>query len=95
MRRPVILAAALLAVATLASSLPGEARAQNKCDAATLSNTLHEKMKADGMNDAAIRDILGSNIKRHALHGRVASTSGCTSDQVDAALKQLDTTTKG
>lgn len=95
MQRPLIIAAALLAAATLALTFAQEALAQNKCDASTLSTTLHDKMKGEGMNDAAIRGVLDSNIKRRALRGRVADSSGCTPDQVDAALKQLATATKG
>ncbi len=95
MRRPVLIAAALLATATLGLTLASEALAQGKCEATTLSATLHDKMKAEGMNDAAIRDVLDNNIKRRALRGRVASTSGCTPDQVDGALKQLQVATKG
>lgn len=95
MRRPVLIAAGLLAAAAVALTFASEALAQGKCDASTLSATLHDKMKGEGMNDAAIRDVLGSNVKRRALRGRVANTSGCTPDQVDGALKQLETTTKG
>lgn len=95
MRRPVLIAAGLLAAAAIALTFANEALAQGKCDASTLSATLHDKMKADGMNDAAIRDVLGSSVKRRALRGRVANGSGCTADQVDSALKQLDTAVKG
>ncbi|MBN9526077.1 MAG: hypothetical protein J0H82_07740 [Alphaproteobacteria bacterium] len=95
MRRPVLIAAGLLAAAAIALTFASEALAQGKCDASTLSATLHDKMKADGMNDAAIRDVLGSSVKRRALRGRVANGSGCTADQVDSALKQLDTAVKG
>lgn len=95
MRRTVLIAAGLLVAAALALTFLGEALAQGKCDASTLSATLHDKMKSEGMNDAAIRDVLGNNLKRRALRGRVANTSGCSPDQVDGALKQLETTTKG
>ena len=66
-----------------------------KCDPANLAATLQERMKAEGRTNAEIQDVLGNNLKRKALGSRVAKASGCTSDQVNSALRTLETTTKG
>ncbi len=93
MRRPALFAAALIFAAALGQG--GGARAADKCDPANLAATLQERMKAEGRTNAEIQDVLGNNLKRKALGSRVAKASGCTSDQVNSALRTLETTTKG
>lgn len=79
-----------LAVATLAAvPSAGAQSASNKCDADTLSKTLHERMLKDGKSDAEIGAILRSSFKRGILKGRVADGSGCTAEQADKALDAL------
>lgn len=93
MRRPAVFAAALIFAAALGQG--GDARAADKCDPSNLAATLQERMKAEGRTNAEIQDVLGNNLKRKALGSRVAKTSGCTADQVNSALRTLETTTKG
>lgn len=96
MSLPMIPALALTAALMTAMTAAGPAAAQaaGKCEPATLSKTLHERMKQDGKSDAEIRDILGSSFKRKILAGRVADGSGCTAEQTDKALQTLEASVK-
>ena len=75
----------------LLASTPGAGAqtASTKCDADTLSKTLHERMFKEGKADAEISAILGSSFKRRVLKSRVADGSGCTAEQAGKALDAL------
>jgi hypothetical protein len=75
--------------------LAAPAGAADKCEAAPLAQSLHERMKSEGKSDAEIREILASGFKRRILRGRVAEGSGCAAEQVERALDALESTTKG
>ncbi len=84
------MAVACLFVVTLAPLADSNAQnASTKCEADTLSRTLHERMLKDGKTDAEISAILASSFKRGVLKARVADGSGCTAAQADKALDAL------
>jgi hypothetical protein len=90
---PLLVAAILLAGPAIIS--PTASFAQDKCAANDLSNSLHERLKKEGKSNAEIREILGSSMKRRVMRSRVADGSGCTTDQVEKALKVLEVAAKG
>ena len=67
----------------------GAQTASTKCDADTLSKTLHERMFKEGKTDAEIGAILGSSFKRRVLKSRVVDGSVCTPEQAGKALDAL------
>ena len=80
----------ITSLAILASTPGAVAQtASTKCDADTLSKTLHERMFKEGKTDAEISAILGSSFKRRVLKSRVADGSGCTAEQAGKALDAL------
>jgi hypothetical protein len=93
--RPLVVFATLLAAIAVPALSAAPAGAADKCEAATLSTSLHGKMKSEGKSDAEIRGILGSGFKRKVLHGRVVDGSGCDGKQVDKALEALAAAVKG
>lgn len=69
--------------------------ADDKCDANRLAKGLEERMRADGRSSEDIRSIIDSSFKRKVLKGRIESQTGCSSEQVDAALEVLRTAVTG
>jgi hypothetical protein len=79
----------ITSLAILASTPGGAQTASTKCDADTLSKTLHERMFKEGKTDAEISAILGSSFKRRVLQSRVVDGSVCTPEQAGKALDAL------
>lgn len=92
--RTTLPSAVLLAGALLVLPPAPPAGAGETCEAAPLAQTLHERMKSDGRTDAEISDILDSSFKRGILRGRVIDGSGCSAEQVEDALRELEVATK-
>jgi len=65
-----------------------------RCDATVLAAKLHERLKTEGRSDGDIRDLLDSGMKRRMMRSRVAEQTGCTSDQAESALRELEVATK-
>lgn len=82
-------AALLLALGAVLSVTP--ASAAESCDSSPLAERLYERLQGDGRSDADILDILGSGFKRGVLRGRVTDSSGCSEEQVEESLQQLET----
>lgn len=72
----------------LAAAAP-PALAQHACDSRTLAERLHQRLQTDGRSNAEILDILGSGFKRGVLRGRVEDSSGCSAEEVEEALVEL------
>lgn len=79
----------LAATALAATALHQPATADDKCDPATMSSTIEQRMQAENKTPADIADVVQSRFKRKILEGRIKDASDCPSDAVSSAVDLL------